>query len=304
MTETMIPTYAPLDAVFGAESIAFVGASDRPRSWGYVTVKRFLDSGYRGRIIPINPRLDRLLGLEVYPSLLAAPGPIDLAVLMIGPARIPEVVEEAAQAGVKAILAQPGGFAEEGETGRELEDRIARIVDAYGIRFLGPNTAGLSDTTTSVNTYFHARPQPGRLALVFQGGGVGTYMCEVARRRAFGVSKVISLGNQLRTDLIDCVEYLKDDDRTSAAAIQVEGAPRSSRGYFMRELVASLAELKERKGLAVFHTGRYPTSAGLTYSHTSSMATPRELFEGACRQYGICLAETAADAVVLAHMME
>jgi acyl-CoA synthetase (NDP forming) len=223
---------------------------------------------------------------------------------MVAPARMAEIVEQAAAVGVKAIVGQSGGFAEEGETGRLLEDKMASVVDAHGIRFVGPNTAGFSDTATLLNTYFHGLPDRGGLAIVFQGGGVGSFMCEVARERGFGVSKIMSLGNQLRTNLIDCVEWLMTDDETSAVAVQVEGAPRSRSGLFMRDLVVSLSELSKKKGVAVFHTGRGATSAGLTYSHTSSMATPREVFEGACRQYGVCLAGTASDAVVIASIMQ
>jgi acyl-CoA synthetase (NDP forming) len=295
---------APLDFLFGARTVALVGASDRPRSWGLAAVERLRDGGFSGQLIPINPRVESILGIPCYPSLSSAPGPIDLVVLMVAPDRIPGIVEEAAAIGVKAIIAQPGGFAENGDHGRALEDRIASVLDAHAIRFIGPNTAGISDTRTSLNTYFHDLPRPGELALVYQGGGVGSYMSEVARGRDIGVSKVLSLGNQLRTDLIDCVEWLRGDPDTKSVAVQVEGAPRSRQHNFMRDLVEALAELRKTKGVAVIHTGRGKTSSNLTYSHTSSLATPRRLFEGACRQHGVCLAATAADAVVLANMMQ
>jgi acetate---CoA ligase (ADP-forming) len=295
---------ASLDRLFDARTVALVGASNRPRSWGFTTLERFRDAGFTGQLIPINPRVESILGIPCYPSLSSVPGPIDLAVLMVAPERIPAIVAEAAAVGVKAIIAQPGGFAEDGDEGRALEDRIASVLDAHAIRFIGPNTAGITDTKTSFNTNFHELPYPGELALVYQGGGVGSYMCEVARRRGIGLSKTLSLGNQLRTDLIDCVEWLRGDPDTKSVAIQVEGAPRSRQHNFMRDLVEALAELRKTKGVTVFHSGRGKTSSNLTYSHTSSLATPRLLFEGACRQHGVCLAATASDAVVLANMMQ
>jgi acyl-CoA synthetase (NDP forming) len=68
----------------------------------------------------------------------------------------------------------------------------------------------------------------------------------------------------------------------------------------MRRVVESLSNLKEKKGVSVFHTGRGAISAELAYSHTASLASPGSVFSGACRQQNISFAATAADAVVMA----
>ncbi|PNV77270.1 MAG: hypothetical protein C0200_06995 [Thermoproteota archaeon] len=61
-------------------SIAVIGASRNPEKIGYVVLKQ-LSSKFRGRLYPINPSADEILGLKCYKSILEVPDEVDLAVI-------------------------------------------------------------------------------------------------------------------------------------------------------------------------------------------------------------------------------
>ncbi len=91
--------------------VAVVGISrkaDRP-SHG---IARFL-IGQGLEVYGVNPLLDEVLGIKVYPSLADIPGPIDLVDVFRRSDTVPPVVDEAIAAGAGAIWMQEGVIHEE-----------------------------------------------------------------------------------------------------------------------------------------------------------------------------------------------
>lgn len=132
-------------------SIAIIGASRDPSKRGNRAIQTLQECGYKGTILPINPKETEILGLPTYPDLASAPGEIDLAMICT-PARVaPDVIALCGARGVKGALVLAGGFSEAGEAGAELEARTLAAAKAGNVRMIGPNTNGMFDGHTGMN---------------------------------------------------------------------------------------------------------------------------------------------------------
>src|SRR5690606_26101531 len=124
------PEIAP---ILEPESIALVGASDRPGSLGTVVLRNLLDAGFAGEIYPVNPKHKSVQGRRCYARVGDIGRPVDLA-LIVAPARVvPGVLRECGAAGIRAAVILSGGFREAGAAGRALEDETLRVARAHGI---------------------------------------------------------------------------------------------------------------------------------------------------------------------------
>ncbi|RLI08012.1 CoA-binding protein, partial [Candidatus Bathyarchaeota archaeon] len=132
-----------LDAIFRPRAVAIIGASRTPGKVGHILTRNMIESGFRGKIYPINPKAEEILGLRCYPSVLDVPGEVDLAVVAIPAAHVLQVAEECGEKGVKALIVISAGFKETGHEGAERERRLIEIGVKYGMRIQGPNCLGV-----------------------------------------------------------------------------------------------------------------------------------------------------------------
>ncbi len=132
-----------LDAIFHPDSVAIIGASRTPGKIGYILTNNMLNSGFKGKIYPVNPGADEILGLKCYPSVLDIPNDVDLSVITIPSASVLQVAEECGKKGVKALVVISAGFKETGHEGSVLEQQLVEIGKRYGMRIQGPNCLGL-----------------------------------------------------------------------------------------------------------------------------------------------------------------
>ena len=291
---------APFSAFMRPRSVAIVGASARPGTWGYLLVTRLMGSGFRGAIYPVNQRGEPIAGLRTYASIRDIPDAVELAVLMIRPDAMAAALDDCGRSGVRAAIGLTTGFAETGGEGVRTEDELGAVLDRHHMQFIGPNCIGVCCPSSGLNIYFERMPRPGNVAILSQGGGLGVYMCDAARRLDVGLSSFMTLGNQLRTNLIHCLDWLDSDEDTKAIALYVEGAPRTEPDQFMRRLLIRLSDINIRKPVVVFHGGKGRLATHLSASHTASLAVSGARFRGACRQYGLVETSSPVDAVLMA----
>ncbi|RLI08715.1 acyl-CoA synthetase, partial [Candidatus Bathyarchaeota archaeon] len=164
-----------LDAFFRPRSVAVIGASARPGKIGHEILRNLALYEFRGRVYPVNPKADEILGLRCYPSVLDIPDEVDLAVVAVSSELAPRVVEECGRKGVKAIVIVSGGFRELGGRYRDLEEEVVRIARRYGMRIIGPNCIGIFDGKTRIDTFFQSRermlrPPMGPVSFMTQSG--------------------------------------------------------------------------------------------------------------------------------------
>jgi len=267
-----------LDALFQPKSIAVVGASTKPGKIGYTVTDRLIKDGYPGPIYPINPGASELLGLKVYPSVSACPGPVDAAVVVVPAEAVKDALLDCAQKGVKGIILITSGFAEIGE--KELEQEIVRIAHENNMRILGPNIVGILSNTDKMNASFCPfLPFPGRAALLSQSGALVIAIDAATYSRRVGFDKLVSLGNMADVDFTDCVEWLAQDENTSCISLYIEGF-RDGRRFM------DIAR-KTGKPIIALKAGVSAHGAAAAASHTGSLAGAVKVYGAAFTQCGV-----------------
>jgi len=119
-----------LEYLFKPEAVAVIGASRKPKKIGYEIVRNLLEYEYQGKIYPVNPKAEEILGLKCYKSILDVPGRVDLAVISVPAKLVPVVLKECGEKGVKNVAVISSGFGEVGNV--ELEKEIVDIARKYG----------------------------------------------------------------------------------------------------------------------------------------------------------------------------
>jgi len=150
--------YDELRPLFEPESIAVIGASGSPYKWGNWMVSRPINSGYRGRIYPINPKETSIHGLKVFRSLSEIPEPVEMAIITLPAPHVPKAIKACGEKGVRVAIVISAGFAETGPEGQRLQDEVVSTARAAGIRVMGPNVMGMWSSPSRFNTAFRFTP--------------------------------------------------------------------------------------------------------------------------------------------------
>ncbi|GAA3718593.1 bifunctional GNAT family N-acetyltransferase/acetate--CoA ligase family protein [Terrabacter ginsenosidimutans] len=213
------------------ERVAIIGASRREESIGALVMRNILAAGYQGELYPIHRVADSIQGLRAYPTIHDVPEPVDLAIVVVPAAQAIDVVKDCGKAGVKALLVLSAGFAEAGEEGVRLQEKLRRRVRRAGMRIVGPNSFGLinNDPTVRLNaTLASVIPESGRLGLFAQSGALGVAVLASAARRGLGISVFASAGNRVDVSGNDLMQYWIDDQETDTVGLYLEsmGNPR------------------------------------------------------------------------------
>ncbi len=196
------PNLSGLEALFRPKSVAVIGASADPAKLSYALLRNLVDYHFPGAIYPVNPSATEILGRHVYPRVLDTPQAADLVLVTVPNRAVVGIVEQAAQRGCQALVVLSSGFGEASEEGRQAEERIGAIHKASGMRILGPNCMGVYNIDANLNgtCLWSASGGPrvnGRISFVSQSGAYGGMFFEEIKRRGTGVSKFVSIGNQL-----------------------------------------------------------------------------------------------------------
>lgn len=99
-------------SIFDARSVAVVGASSEKGKVGYAVVANLKDS-FRGRIYPVNPKYQHLMGFACYRSVLDVKGCIDLAVITVPAKIVPAVLSECGRKKIRNVIVISAGFKED-----------------------------------------------------------------------------------------------------------------------------------------------------------------------------------------------
>jgi acyl-CoA synthetase (NDP forming) len=208
----------PLKALLDPRSVAVVGASADVTRIGGRVLDYMIRGGFRGQLIPVNPKRSEVQGLAAAPSIAELPSAVDTAILAVSAEATPAAVEACAAKGVKGCVIFSAGFAETGPQGRSLEDRLREISARTGIRIIGPNCLGVFNSFSGFygcfsNTLDRAFPELGPLTIVSQSGAVGSHIYWLARDRGLGLRYWISTGNECDVDAAECVAFAADDPK-------------------------------------------------------------------------------------------
>ncbi|MCJ7720193.1 MAG: CoA-binding protein, partial [Candidatus Hadarchaeum sp.] len=162
-----------LKSFFEPKSVAVIGASREPGKLGHEVFKNIIDAGYKGKLYPINPKADEILGRKCYPSIKDVPSDVELAVVIVPARFVPQVISNCGLKAVRAVIVISSGFKETGEAGMELERQMLTEAHKVGIRIIGPNCQGVNNTTSGLCASWPLVTTKGAISIVSQSGTVG-----------------------------------------------------------------------------------------------------------------------------------
>ena len=274
-------------AFFSPESIALIGASADEKKLT-ARPQRFLQRfGYTGKIFPINPGRKEVLGLTAYPDLASAPGPIDHAMIMVPAAHVPDAVERCCEAKIPVATIFSAGFAELGEEGLAIQQRMVNTARAGGLRLLGPNCMGMINVgdaiPLTVNAVIELEPlNKGPLGVVSQSGSMLGSLLSRAQARGLGFSKLVSVGNECDLGVGEIAGLMADDDATKAILLFLET-------FRDADELAKAARRAHAAGkpVVVYKLGRSSVGRQVATTHTGAMTGPDEVADAFFCEHGI-----------------
>jgi len=273
---------------FYPSSIALVGASAEKGKVGNVILKNL--KNFRGRIYAVNPKYSEIEGFECYPSILALPETVDLAIIAIPAKFVASAVEECGLKGVKNVIVISGGFREVGTEGAKLEYNLIQIANKFGINLLGPNCLGMINAEIGLNATFSVvSPKFGDVAFLSQSGAFILAVILWAQKTKFGFSKIVSLGNKAVLSEADFLNYLAEDSATNVVMLYLEGIQDG------RRFMETAKKVSKQKPIVIMKAGKTESGAKAASSHTGSLAGSYEVYKAAFRQSGIIVAETVEE---------
>ena len=280
-----MPSESAISRFLNPASIAVVGAGKQPTSSGGALLRNLRVSGYRGRIVPVNPKGGEIDGLKVAVSLKEMGSPVDLVAVLVRPDSILEVVTEAADTGHRNILILPGGFAEAGESGRARDAALRELASTRGLTIGGPNCAGvinlLDPKAPFAATFFRDMPRGGAVAMISQSGAVIEEAIDASHAYNIPLGAVVSVGNSMHLGIIEYLEQIGRDDRCEAILLYVE-----SFGDAVRFGDAARAATKVKPVIALIG-GRTTAGRDAAFRHTGSRPPDDETTDEFCRRSGI-----------------
>ena len=274
-----------IKAIFEPRSVAIIGASRDPDKMGHIITKHMMEGGFKGRIFPVNPKVDEILGLKAYPSIESISDPIDLAIIVVPAPIVADVVLQCSRKTIPSVIVVSGGFREVGNEGEERERAIKEIVKTTGIRLVGPNVQGVDNPYVGMSMWMLVK-RKGPIGVISQGGSVGGAIEDWAEKDNIGISKFFPLGNAIDVNEIDVLRYYGADSNTRVIAMNLEGVKNG------REFMRVASDVSRKKPILVLKGGRTQAGQNAAMSHTKSMAGSDEIFGSACKQSGVIRVDT------------
>jgi acetyltransferase len=280
-----------LKALFQPRGVVVVGASRNPAKLGYGVARNLIVSGFRGALHFVNPGGGMLFDRPVHLDLASVPDPVDLAMIIIPAAAVPQALEDCGQRGVRVAIIGSGGFREVGPEGQALETRCLEIARRHGMRVLGPNSIGFLDTHLPIDTSFLPLPgpTPGDVAFLSHSGAICEAVIDWARGQGFGLSQLLSLGNQMDLSESELLPEVASDPHTRVIALYLEGVSQG-RGF-----VENALRVSRKKPVVALKVGRSSRGRAAVASHTGALAGDQAAYAAAFRKAGIVQAESSEE---------
>jgi acetate---CoA ligase (ADP-forming) len=280
-----------LTPFFNPKGVAIIGASNDPTKLGYGLAQNLVRSNYQGAVHFVNLKGGEMLGQPIYQHVLEVPNPVDLAAILIPAPYVADALRQCGQRGIQAVIVGSGGFREVGPEGALLEEEIVAVAQQYAIRLIGPNCIGLLDTHLPIDTTFlpPPGPTPGDVGFISHSGAICAAVIDWARGQGYGLSRLLSLGNQADVSETDMIAPVASDPYTRVLALYIEGV-KSGRGF----IDAARSVVFETPIIAL-KVGRFEGGQRAVASHTGALAGQETAYNAAFRRAGVLRADTSEE---------
>jgi len=288
----------PLDCIFSPKSVALIGATESPRTVGRTVLENLRRDGFPGALYPVNPKRDNVLGVKAYPSILAVPDKVDLAVIVTPPPSVPGIIRECVQAGVPGAVIISAGFKETGAAGLELERQVLVEARRGHMRVVGPNCLGVMVPEGKLNATFAAGiARQGSVGFISQSGALCTAVLDWSLKENVGFSAFVSIGSMIDVGWGDLIFHLGDDPGTRSIVIYMETIGDA------RAFLSAAREVALTKPIIVIKPGRSAAAAKAAASHTGSLTGSDEVLQAAFQRAGVLRVENISELFDMAEVL-
>ncbi|MGB2201485.1 MAG: acetate--CoA ligase family protein [Pseudooceanicola atlanticus] len=294
--------FPDLTHLFAPRSMAVIGASEKEHSIGNHAMKNIMEfSDFKGKLYPVNPKQDSVMGLTCYPDVASLPEPVDVILVVIPAKFVREAVEQAGEMGVKFAVILTSGFSEADDWGRAEEAKLVEISQRTGIRIYGPNCPGLVNFNMPLGMSFSPAYRndiaPGSIALATQGGGLGRNMVQ-HKDRGVGFTNWASTGNECDLQVADFIHHMAGDPEVKVIGCLIEGFKDGP-----RFAAACLRAAEMGKPVVGLKVGRSEYGAKAAASHTASITGSAEVNATVFRDLGVIEVDDLDELVDVAQLL-
>lgn len=288
-----------LNNIFKPQRIALIGVTTNPNSVSGKVLINLVSGGYRGVVYPVNRDHEAVMGIPCYPDIMSLPKVPDLGIICTSAEKVPGMVRECGDKGIRGLIILSAGFKEAGEEGRKLEDEIRTLIRKYdGMRVIGPNCLGIIVPGMKLNASFAAgMPMQGNIAFISQSGALCTSVLDWAMEGKIGFSQFVSIGNSIDVEFGDLIDYFGEDENTHCIILYIESISNP------RKFMTAARAFARRKPIIVYKAGRFPESARVAASHTGAMASEDAVYDAAFQRAGLARVYEIGDIFSVAELI-
>jgi len=264
-------------------SVAVIGASTQPGKVGHDILNNLVTEEYKGKIYPVNPKADKILGVKAYASVRDIPGEVDLAVIVIPAPLVPGALRECGEKGIKNAVVISAGFKEvHTPEGTALEEEVATVCREHGIALVGPNCLGILRPSLRMNASFaKGLPPAGNVTLISQSGATAVGIMDLAPGLGLGFASVFSIGNKTGMNESDYLKLCAEDPDTYVIGLYLESIEDG------RRFLETAAAITPTKRIVLLKSGVSERGKKAAASHTGALAGSDAAIDALCRQSGI-----------------
>ena len=296
--KSTVPGKYGLEAMFAPNSVAVIGATDRPGTVGRTVLENLLHGRFQGKVFAVNAKHAEVLGIRAYKSIRDISRPVDLAVVATPAVTVPQLIGDCVDSGVKAAVVISAGFKECGAEGQALETQIQEQLRRSSLRLIGPNCLGIMNPTIGLNaTFAKDAPGAGSVAFLSQSGALLSSILDWSHREQVGFSAIVSTGSMLDVNWGDLIYYFGDDPHTKSILLYMESVGDA------RSFLSAAREMALAKPIIVIKAGRSEAASRAAASHTGALTGSDEVLDAAFRRSGVLRVHNIADLFYMAEVL-
>lgn len=271
------------------KTVAIYGANNQGNSLASLQIMNLIKSDYKGKIYPIHLKLKSVMGFKAYKSISDVPQIPDLVIIVLPAKLVPQIFRECGEKGIKRIVLISGGFRELIEDRKNtLTEEINDIAKEYGIRFIGPNCLGVfnnwygnEEESKSFNIFIWEDLKRSKFSIASQSGTLSCHIWYDPENLDLGLSRSLSVGNEANIDIVDCLEYYKDDPYTEIIGLYIEELKRGKR------FLELARDITPKKPIIAIYVGGSEAGNRALQSHTGALTGDLRIFDAVFKETGI-----------------
>ena len=274
---------------FYPTSICIAGASTKEKSIGYELLKSIKEYGFTGKIYPVNPKANSILGYKCCKSIEEIKDKIDLAIVLVPKAAVEDTIESLLLKNVASIILVTAGFREASKEGEAAERKILKRVREKRARLVGPNCMGVISTfdETRLNATFVAeKPEKGSSGFLSQSGAIAAAILNSLRDTDIRFGHMISVGNKADICENDIIKFWENDNKIKTITCYLESFEKG------QELIRGFSAGSITKPVIILKAGKTSSGMKAASSHTGALGSNDRVVDSVLNQFGIIRVNT------------